>query len=106
MTPEEIQEVINLSTEAWKGVSASAPDESKDFLYVIGTLIPTLILLGRWFKKVFVKAMSEAVEKIVDNIMNVHTEKVDKLEKRVDVHETMLDRIKHKCIPNEVNKEF
>lgn len=93
MTPEELQEITTAVAEAWNNLSTASPEESKDYLYVIGSIIPTLILLGRWFKKAFVKAMADAVEKM----MEPHAKEVKDLKDTVDEHATFIDKIKETC---------
>lgn len=97
MTPDEIHEVTTAVAEVWANLSTTAPENSKDYLYVIGSIVPTLILLGRWFKKAFVKSMSEAVEKIVSKTMEPHAKEVAELKETVDEHGTFIDRLKEKC---------
>jgi hypothetical protein len=93
MTPEELQEITTAVAEAWNNLSTASPEESKDYLYVIGSIIPTLILLGRWFKKAFVKAMADAVEKL----LKPHTEEIKELKETVNEHATFIDKIRESC---------
>lgn len=97
MTPDEIHEVTSTVAEIWANLNMASPEQSKDYLYVIGSIVPTLILLGRWFKKAFVKSMSEAVEKIVNKVMEPHAKEVEELKEAVEEHTSLLDKIKEKC---------